>query len=363
MARSNEPPRRIDQPEPGTFAIRFVRKGPLVAARITHAMGFWSASIEGIAQGPRHPDPFAADGVSRIWESAARITQAEYDALLHSKPATPNLPINLGALPPITFEDPAMNAMNPAARIGHNAAPPTIDLHAALEPDALKAWIGDKLAPHAERAAALTARFKQFLLATAAGIANDNVDERTVDFANQIRTEIAATDATRVTIKAPVLAAQRAIDGAAKVISDTLLPALTEVTARHTAYLVAKDKEARRVAAEAAALAEQAAYNLSQQAANTNDAETFDQADAALVEQQAAEAIVYAPAPELTRVRTANGSTSSLRDNWTYTVADISAVPAPFLMINDAAVRAAIKGGSRHIPGLTIRNVPKASIR
>ncbi len=348
-------PRRIDQPEPGFFKLRLVRKGPWVAGRISHAMGFWSASIDGVPCGQRHPDPFAADGVSRIWESAARIEQAEYDALLGTPSATPKtLPIDLGALPPITFEEPIMSAA-----IGHNQ-PPALDLAAALEPRALQAWISQQLDPHAQRAAALTARYQQFLQATAAGIANDNVDERAVDFAEQIRREIAATDATRVTIKAPVLAAQKAIDGAAKAISDELLPAFAGVKARHSAYLVAKDAEIRRLAAEAAAKAEAEAYLLQQQAEATNDNEAFEQADIAIGQQQTAEAIVFAPVLDLTRMRTANGVTSGLKDDWQYEIEDIAKVPTAYLQLNDAIVKAAIKTGTRHIPGLKIVNRPRA---
>jgi hypothetical protein len=347
------PPRRIDQPEPGMFKLRLIRRGPWVAGRISHAMGFWSASIGGEPCGARHPDPYQADGVSRIWESATRISQAEYDALLRHPSATPDLPINLGAEPPILFEEPAMSAA-----IGHNR--PLIDLHAALEPRALKAWISDKLAAHTARTNALTARYQQFLLATAGGIKTDNVDERAVDFAEQIRQEIAATDATRVQIKAPVLAAQKAIDGAAKLISDELLPAFTEVKARHSTYLVAKDAEIRRVAAEAAARAEEAAWHLQQQAEATDDEATFEQADAALTEQQAAEAIVFAPTLDLTRMRTANGVSSGLKDDWHYEVADLSKVPLAYLQINDLIVKAAIKSGTRHIEGLKIVNRPRA---
>lgn len=352
-------PRRIDQPEPGFFKIRLVRKGPWVAARISHAMAFWSATIGGEPAGAPDPDPFCAQGVSRIWESGTVITAAEYDALLANPPETPKLAINLGAMPPISFEVTPMNAI---AGIGHNTPP--VDLTTALEPEALKAWLQLQLQPHAQRATALTTRYKQFLLATAAGIANDNMDERAVDFANQIRDAITATDTTRVGIKAPVLAAQRAIDGAAKVITDQLLPALTGIQDRHTAYLVGKDQEIRRQAAKAAALAEEAAYLLAQQAAADNDnEETFTEADAALVEQQAAEAIVNAPMPELTRVRTSNGSSSSLRENWVWSVQDVTLIPAAYLMPNDKMIAAAVKTGTRAIPGIKIVNQPKAAIR
>lgn len=350
-------PRRIDQPEPGTFKLRLVSKGPWIAARITHAMGFWSASIGGEPCGPQHPDPILADGVSRIWESAVRIDQGEYDALLRSPPATPDLPINLGALAPITFEAP----MTATARIGHNQPP--IDLHTALEPSALSVWIAGQLAAHTARADELLAANTRFVAATTAGIANDEVAGRATDFARQIKAAIKDTDEARVNIKAPVLAAQRAIDGAAKVITDPLLAATGLVEQRVTTFMRAKDLEARRIAAEAAARAEEAAWHLQQQAEASNDNEVFDQAEAAMVEQQIAQAIVSAPTADLTRVRTALGGTAGLRDNWVYSVQAIEKVPAHFLMINDAAVKAAIKGGSRSIPGLAIRNQPKVGIR
>jgi hypothetical protein len=349
------PPRRIDLPEPGFFKLRLVSKGPWVAARISCQLGLWGASINGQPCGARHPDPAHAAGIERIWTGGISIEAAAYDALLRNPPATPDLPINLGAIPPISFEE---HPMPIAATIGHNAPP--IDLTAALEPRALQAWVSGQLDPHAQRADALTTRYKQFLLATAAGIANDNVDERAVDFAEQIRKEIAATDATRVTIKAPVLAAQKAIDGAAKAISDRLLPAFTEVKARHSTYLVAKDAEIRRVAAEAAAKAEEAAYHLQQQAEATNDNEDFVQADIAIEQQQVAEAIVFAPVLELTRMRTANGVSSGLKDDWQYEIEDIAKVPTTYLQLNDTIVKAAIKTGTRHIPGLKIFNRPRA---
>lgn len=391
MNAISKKPRRIDQPEPGCFKMRLVRKGPWVGARITHGMGLWSAAIGGQPCGAPHPDPFGAEGVSRVWETGTPITTAQYDALLASPPATPTLAIDLGAMPPITFtkEPPAMNAI---AGIGHNAnAPPVVDLTAALEPEGLKAWIQQQLATHAQRATALTTRYKQFLVATTAGIANDNVDERAVDFANQIRAEIAATDATRTTIKAPVLAAQRAIDGAAKVISDQLLPAYAGVQERHTHYLIAKDKETRRLAAvEAARLAavvqrqaEEAArmeatmQRLLDDAAETGSTDAMDQAvvvaaeqeaaaavhGAATAEQQQAEATVFAPTAELTRVRTTNGSTSSLRENWVWSVENVELIPPQFLMPNDKLITAAIKTGTRKIAGIKIVNQPKASIR
>jgi hypothetical protein len=251
--------------------------------------------------------------------------------------------------------------MNAIAQIGHNQGP-TIDLAAALEPEALSAWINERLALHTNRAAELLTSHRRFLLATAAGIANDDVAGKATIFARQIKEAINETDSERVRIKAPVLAAQRAIDGAAKTITDPLLTASGECERRVTVFMVEKDRAARKLAAEEAARAEQLAAILMDQAANDDNPDIIEQAATAEVEQFAAMAVACAPTADLTRMRTA-GVTSSLRDNWVYEIANISDVPAHFLMINDAAVKAAIKGGNRNIPGLTIRNQPKVGIR
>jgi hypothetical protein len=251
--------------------------------------------------------------------------------------------------------------VNAIAQIGHNQGP-SIDLAAALEPEALTAWIGDRLSLHTTRGLELLAGHKRFLLATSAGIANDDAAGKATVFARQIKEAIDETDAERVRIKAPVLAAQRAIDGAAKVITDPLLMAKGECERRVTAYLVEQDRLIRKAAAEEAARAEQLAAVLMDQAANDDDPDIIEQAATAEVEQFAAQEVVYAPTADLTRMKTA-GVTSSLRDNWVFEISNINEVPAHFLMVNEAAVRAAIKGGNRSIPGLTIRNQPKVGIR
>jgi hypothetical protein len=376
--------RRIDIPEPGFFKLRLVRRGPFVGAEIARSLGFWSATINGASCGARHPDPAYAAGIERIWTGGTRIDANEYAALLRNPPATPDLPIDVSAMTPITFEETPMNAIAP---IGHNH-PPVIDLAAALEPRALKAWIDSRLEPHTARAALLTAGYGRFLTATAGGIANDNADERAVDFAEQIRQAIAATDATRVAIKAPVLAAQKAIDGAAKIISDGLLPAFTEVKARHTAFLVAKDAEIRRLAAEEAERMhaesqrarqeaermEAAVQRLLDDAAETGSDEAMEQAVVAAAEQQAAEAehdaaaekreaatrIELAATSALTAMRTANGTLSGLKDDWLYEVVNLAEVPLAMMQICDAVVKAMIKSGTRNIPGLKIYNRPRA---
>ena len=102
MNRRQEPPRRIDQPEPGFFRIRLVRHGPFVPARIAHRLGFWTAEINGAPAGEAHVDPAFADAVYRIWTTGTRITEAEYRNML-GQPSVldPAQPIDIGAQPPV----------------------------------------------------------------------------------------------------------------------------------------------------------------------------------------------------------------------------------------------------------------------
>jgi hypothetical protein len=251
-----------------------------------------------------------------------------------------------------------MNDMTRIAGIGDNHPP--LDLAEALSPRALAVLVGTALAPHARATAALLSEHRRFLLATAAGITTDAMDEMAVDFAKEIKDEIDATDAAHARIKAPVLIAQRVIDGARKEITDTLATARAEVQRRHSAYLLAKDAMIRANAAEAANRAEEAAFHARQEALQTGEVDKFIAADMAMSAQCAAEAIVTAPVLETTRMRTASGVTSGLRDDWKYRIVNLSEVPAANLMINDKVTTAMIRSGVRHIPGLEIFNEPRA---
>lgn len=72
--------------------------------------------------------------------------------------------------------------------------------------------------------------------------------------------------------------------------------------------------------------------------------------------------IPVAPYDDLTRIRAGNGSCLE-RTVWGYEVEEITDVPSKFLMVNDEAVKAAIKAGVRNIPGLKIDSEQKTYIR
>lgn len=94
---------RIDQPQPGHYATRLVRKGPLVPARIWLSDGRLHAELNGKAA-----DPY------RLWPSVMGrpITEVNYRFMVqeavwcrtyapHEPPANPESPIDLGKMPAI----------------------------------------------------------------------------------------------------------------------------------------------------------------------------------------------------------------------------------------------------------------------
>ena len=78
-----QPSRRIDAPEPCHVAMRLVKGGPVVAARIVRRMGMLIGEING-----------APGDVERIWQSGERIDEARYNDLLANAPAAPEVAID-----------------------------------------------------------------------------------------------------------------------------------------------------------------------------------------------------------------------------------------------------------------------------
>jgi hypothetical protein len=112
-----------------------------------------------------------------------------------------------------------------------------------------------------------------------------------------------------------------------------------------------EQEEAQRRQIEAAR-AEQAARALA--LASTDEyarAEAKAQADRAALDQQRAE--LAAPLPQVRGVKTEDGR-KSYHEEWTFEVVDPDQVPREFLMVNEQAIRAAVKAGRRQIHGVNI---------
>jgi hypothetical protein len=240
---------------------------------------------------------------------------------------------------------------------------PFIDLSAALDPGALSTWIEYQLADHVAAIDALLVRYDTFLQVTRDGIADDFICGHATDLAKDIKKAEAAADKKRQEIKAPVLHAQRMIDGAGKALSDPARSAAASIELRITTYLREKERVARAAAeAEAQRLALEAEAAIA--VANETNTETaIGAAVESLDAATKAEAQASAPSLELTRTRGLAGGITGLRDNWVWELVDITKVPAHLLMVNDTLAKATIKGGAREISGLRIWNEPKAYAR
>ena len=332
--RARQPSRRIDAPEPGWFRLRLARGAPPVGARIYTRLGQLVAEING-----------AEADVDAVWTSGEAVSEAEYRRLIEAPPADPTKAVDYRA----------MGRAEPGVEVARPNRP-VVDLAAALEPEALAAWLEHEMAEHAARCAELGAAYERFLVATAGGIADDTATGKATDFAKMHKAEISAIDATRKRIKEPVLHAQRLIDGAGNGLTTPLRAQALTIENRIATYLTGKAEAARREAEmEAQRLAAAAAEAM-------RDAEP-EEAITALKEAAEAEALATASTPDLTRTRSATGALAGLKDNWVWEVTDLARVPTHLLQINDAAVRLFIRQGARHVPGLRIWNDAKAFVR
>jgi hypothetical protein len=305
-----------------------------VGARIYTRLGQLVAEING-----------AEADVDAVWTSGEAISEAEYRRLIEAPPADPTKAVDYRA----------MGRAAPGVEVARPNRP-VVDLAAALEPEALGAWLEHEMAEHAARCAELGAAYERFLVATAGGIADDTATGKATDFARMHKAEIAAIDATRKRIKEPVLHAQRLIDGAGNGLTTPLRAQALTIENRIATYLTGKAEAARREAEmEAQRLAAAAAEAM-------RDAEP-EEAITALKEAAEAEALATASTPDLTRTRSATGALAGLKDNWVWEVTDLARVPTHLLQINDAAVRLFIRQGARHVPGLRIWNDAKAFVR
>lgn len=240
---------------------------------------------------------------------------------------------------------------------------PVIDLAAALNPSSLSPWIEFNYAEHAAAIAALLERFIKFSDVTSLGIHDDFTAGHSADFARDLKQASAALDETRTKIKKPVLHAQRLIDGEAKKLTDRVTAAVREVEARVTTYLRMKEAEARAAAeAEAARLALEADAAMAE-ARSTSNGHDIEVANAILEDAAKAEEMANAKALELTRTRGTQGALTALKDNWVFSLDDITKVPTTYLQLNDAVIKAAIRSGVRDIPGIRIWNDARAFVR
>ncbi len=237
-----------------------------------------------------------------------------------------------------------------AAGIGHNLPPTTLEM---VQADL------------AEKHGALVAR-KDDLVASAgrapATVEDDETAGRVADLIRLISTCSKTADAARVGAKEPYLEGGRVVDGWFKNVTTPLAETKAKLERPLNTYLVSKAaQEKARREAEAKALEEAAAREA---AAMTTPA----QLDAAVaIETKAAEvreSVTEKPA-DMARTRGDYGSVATLRTAWTFEVLAPQLVPRHYLMVNEAAIKAAVKAGARdgEIPGVRIYQGQRAIVR
>ena len=208
---------------------------------------------------------------------------------------------------------------------------------------------------------------------------DDDVAGRAGDFRDKIAALIKLAEALHQIEKAPILVAQKAVDGFLKAFVaplETVDPKgkrvrggtgmLNVIADRLTLYTLEKADRVRRENARIAAEERAKAQALAKQAISTDDPEALQQAADAAVVADAAAQQATAPDRDLGRVHGAMGSTTSLRDNWIWEAGDlmklVQAVAVgkekpEYLTFNASRLTYAVKSEKvRSIHGVTIRN-------
>ena len=102
-------PRPVDRPEPGHYAARLTKGGPLLGFRIIENGGLWCLICNGVVIGKVVTDPWRCHPLMESVAFSRRITEAEYlrliDAAAQAAPGDPltepGAPVDLASAPPL----------------------------------------------------------------------------------------------------------------------------------------------------------------------------------------------------------------------------------------------------------------------
>lgn len=261
--------------------------------------------------------------------------------------------------------------------IGHNQPPPTKSLEMTGEQWA--EWMAHVFEEAGKRADELLASYQRFFdgfpIAPSQngepprGIDkwSNDVQGRAGDLRDRFRALIKSAEALHTVEKAPVLVAQRAIDGFLRAFRAPLDAAITEIGKRQTVYAQWLDNESRRQAREEAERARQEAEAALARAAKTLEPNDLQQAADAAADAGAAAKFAEAKPAEHTRVHGDLGSVTSLRKSMVFHPEDSDIValaaavvrgeaPKTYLAFNESRIKLAIR--VEHvtaIPGCAIR--------
>ena len=178
------------------------------------------------------------------------------------------------------------------------------------------------------------------------------------DTAADIKGILSQADAAFTVEKAPWLAGGRAVDEFFAFRKDLTAAVKRVTSALDTRANLLLAQQRRREAEEAAAA--RAAADAETERLR-REAAAFDEPVPAPV---TAAYVAPAPVKDVARVVSiSTGNKASASVTWTHRVVDADKVPRQFLMVNEAAIKAAIKGGTRKIEGVEIFEAAKTAIR
>jgi len=177
---------------------------------------------------------------------------------------------------------------------------------------------------------------------TLAPVATEEEAGAYAETAKTLKACLTAIETARKKEKDQILKDGRTIDGHFSKIADPVKAAADRVVAEINAFQTKKLEEQRRLQREADERARK-------------EAEAFEEPPPPV----AAPVVVK----EAARVVGFSGTKAAASVKWVHEVTDAAQVPREYLMVNEAAIKAAIAGGRRDIPGVRIFEQVRTAIR
>ncbi len=193
--------------------------------------------------------------------------------------------------------------------------------------------------------AALAAQAKEageLVPETLAAITSEEDAGAYAETARAVKAVAATVEAARKKEKDQILKDGRTVDGFFARLADPLKAAADRVVAEINRYQQAK-LEAERKA--------------------QRDREEAERKAAALFDEPPPAPVAPVVVKEAARVTSLSGAKATGSVKWVHEVTDAAQVPRAFLMVNEAAIKAAIAGGVREIPGVRIFEQVRTAIR
>lgn len=264
-----------------------------------------------------------------------------------------------------------------------DAPPPGDNRLKALDPENLMVLTTDEIASLLDlQYAELTARSEELLekaLTWAKGRRDEATgtiiitDDAQTNFASDLYKQLdghagktGEVEETRKKVKLKPFEATKAIDAWFANLRDRLTKAMERIDTAQNAYSNKKRADERhRLQMEADVAAAEAQILLAAARKKSASEATIQKALEAEQAAEDARAASAQPAADLTRTRSAMGTTSSQQETWKFRVTDLRALlraiaameqPVAYVQVNESLINAAIRGrnGIRDIPGLEI---------